>query len=333
MKVIISFAGLESCQEARFSGRPYALQRLAGGTLLGHILAQLQDVPMEELILVVSEEDKRVADWTEQRLTGTALTVLAVSEADSPIAGLRDCVAFLDAQPVLLVSGNYVAEADFAGLVATGADAACLIQADRDVVPAEKLAVNEAGFFIGQGAIEAHWAGACWFRHGTDLASALESLPSREPIIYEAAEAELAVLLNNSLEQGQRIKTEQAYYCLDTRSSDSFLHANARLLQLGHGSQDAIERSYAEDFTVLPPVFLHETAVVENVVIGPFVNLEANAVVRNSIVRNSLIGVGAHITNAILDGSFVGDRARISGQASKVFVGDEQSLDLEKEDI
>jgi glucose-1-phosphate thymidylyltransferase len=78
---------------------------------------------------------------------------------------------------------------------------------------------------------------------------------------------------------------------------------------------------------------MHETAVVQNAVIGPFVNLEANAVVRDSIVRNSLIGVGTHVTDAILDGSLIGDKVRISGRASKLIVGDEGSVELHKEEL
>jgi glucose-1-phosphate thymidylyltransferase len=326
LNIIISFAGLESQQEERFSERPYALQRLAGGTILDHVLAQLQAVPVESVILVVSEGAERVASWVEQRLPGLEVQITAVDIANGPIAALRNNVANLDAEQVLLVSGNYVAEADYRGLVSTGADVACLIQMEADAVPAEELAVNGAGVYTGEGDGAARWAGACWFRRGTDLASALSALASQES-------DNLAVILEHLREQGRQITTHHAFYCLDTRSVDSLLQANARLLQLGHGSQDAIERSYAEDFTVLPPVFMHETAVVQNVVIGPFVNLEAQAVVRDSVVRNSLIGVGSQVTDAILDGSLIGDKARVSGRARKVVVGDEVSMELQKEEL
>ena len=323
LNAIISFAGLEGQQEVRFSERPYALQRLAGDTILGHVLAQLQAVSVEKVILVVSEDAELVANWVEQRLPGVEVQLTAVNEAATPLAALRDHVSNLDAQQLLLVSGNYIVEADFVGLVSTGADVACLIQTEADAVPAEKLTVDDAGFYTEQKEHEVRWAGVCWFRHGSDLAVAVGALSTQEG-------DKLAPLLDYLLEQGRQITMQPAFYCLDTRSSDSFLHANARLLQLGHGSQDVIERSYAEDFTVLPPVFIHETAVVQNVVIGPFVNLEANAVVRDSIVRNSLIGAGSQVTDAILDGSLIGDKARISGRASKVIVGDEENMELQK---
>ncbi len=106
------------------------------------------------------------------------------------------------------------------------------------------------------------------------------------------------------------------------------LHANARLLRLAHGSQDAIERSYAEDFTVIPPVFLHETAVIENSVIGPFVNLEAHAAVRDSIVRNSLIGIRTEIADAILADSLIGDDALITGRISRLTAADGAIVNL-----
>ena len=108
---------------------------------------------------------------------------------------------------------------------------------------------------------------------------------------------------------------------------------NASLATTAKGTQDAIERSYAEDFTVLPPVFLHEAAVIENSVIGPFVNLEAHAVVRNSIVRNSLIGTKTEITKAILSDSLIGNNVQITGHSSTIIADDGDKFLISGEEI
>jgi glucose-1-phosphate thymidylyltransferase len=99
-------------------------------------------------------------------------------------------------------------------------------------------------------------------------------------------------------------------------------------LGLGYGTPDAIERSYAGDFTVIPPVFLHETAVIERSVIGPYASIEAQAVIKDSIIRNSQIDAGAQIENCILDAALVGERTHIKGQSLKLFVGDDVNIKL-----
>ena len=116
--------------------------------------------------------------------------------------------------------------------------------------------------------------------------------------------------------------------CLVTRTAEDLLFTNARLLGLGYGTEDAIERSYTEDFTVLQPVFLHDTAVIENAVVGPFVNVEAGAKIRDSVVRDSLIGQETTIEDVVLDGSLIGARAHLKASGQALFVEDDEELSL-----
>ena len=319
MNIIISFAGLETGHDSK----PYALRRLAGSTILGHVLTLLLDLPIQKLIVVVSSGKEPVEKWVRENVSDPSLHMVLVEEAADPVSALNECGALLDSGQLLFVSGNYIAEADYLGLISSHAGASCLVQTEQDGIPAEAIPVDETGFFKAEGNIQVRWAGSCWFRHGTDLAKILDG----------RRVSGLGSMLSQLADQGIQISTRQAGYCLDTRSIESMLHANARLLRLDYGSQDAIERSYAEDFTVLPPVFLHETAVIENSVIGPFVNLEAHASVQNSIVRNSLIGTGTQITDAILDNSLIGDDAVISGLKRAVIAGDGAIVNLGKEQM
>lgn len=312
LNIIISFAGLKSSQ----SSAPYALQRLAGSTILGHILVFLFDLQMDKLTLLVGSGREQVQDWMQQHLPDIAVSVLLVEEADDPVSGLQASQSALDSTPTLFVSGNYVIEADYPDLIVCEANASCLVQAEQDSTPSALLGIDEDGFLTAAAdAREVMWAGSFYFRSGSDLGKALDAMDRQGSRGVEGLLSQLAA-------QGAEILTKQAVHCLKIQSNEDLLHANAWLLRIDHGSQDAIERSYAEDFTVIPPVFLHETAVIEYSVIGPFVNLEANASVRNSVVRNSLIGLGAQIADAVLDGSLIGDNAVITGQASALIAGD-----------
>ncbi len=320
LNVIISFAGLEDRQEIIKSKRPFALQPLAGSTILGHILERLQDVQVQSYIIGLNAGAEHIEEWAKQFLSEGLLRVVTVENASTPVMALRSFAGFIDDGPMLFVSGSFITEADYTALVCSRADVACLVQDDQGIIPAENWSVDDAGFYtssrVGH---EVYWAGSCWFRSGSDFLAAVTNLDT-------AGVSGVTALLSLLYEQGSKIATYKADTCLATDSPARLLHANLRLMQLGYCSEDAIERSYAEEFTVLPPVFLHETAVIDNAVIGPFVNLEADAVVRNSVVSNSLIGAGAQVTNMVLDSSLIGDRAQVSGRKQAVMVGDDSQL-------
>jgi glucose-1-phosphate thymidylyltransferase len=54
--------------------------------------------------------------------------------------------------------------------------------------------------------------------------------------------------------------------------------------------------------------------VVERSTIGPNVTIEAGAVVRDSTVRQTIVGAGAHVIGSTVEESLVGDDAQIEGR-------------------
>ncbi len=175
MNIIISFAGLKSSR----SSAPYALRQLAGSTILGHILALLLDLPVENLILIVSSGKEQVESWVRQYVSDITLNVILLEDANDPVSALNACRAELDSEQLLFVSGNLIAEADYLDLISSEFGASCLIQMEQDSVPAEVINLDGSGFVTAaQGDYQVRWAGSCWFRHGTDLAEALEAMES-----------------------------------------------------------------------------------------------------------------------------------------------------------
>jgi len=109
-----------------------------------------------------------------------------------------------------------------------------------------------------------------------------------------------------------------AHFSFPVRTIAELQYANTRLLGLGYGSEDLVARSYAEEFMGLPPVFLHETAVVTHSIIGPYAHIGADAQIKSSIIRNSIIGAGAYIENCILDGAVIDENIKIIGEGQAI---------------
>ncbi len=296
MRILLVYAGLHEELHDWPDRRSLALQRIAGGNVLGHVLQQLKEIEASEILLLTDRDDQQIADWFAENLPQTAAHVIPTAPAANPLHALAHCPLCFDHQPLLLVLGSCITEADYKDLQKGDAD----ITLYRPPIFAPDLEPTSAGKPL--------WAGVSYFRQGTILRDAL-SLARHDSV------ADFDAFLNRLAGQELRIDQRRADLCLDTHTVEGLLLANARLLGLGYGSEDAIERSYAEDFTVLPPVFLHQSAVIENSVIGPFVNLEAGSVVRGSVVGNTLIGANSRIENAVLDGSLIGESAHVRAQA------------------
>lgn len=94
---------------------------------------------------------------------------------------------------------------------------------------------------------------------------------------------------------------------------DELVQANRRLLGIGYSSKNALERSYTEEFGVIPPIFLHEEAEIYSSMIGPYVSIGAGALVQNCVLENCIVDDGAKISNLNLRDSIIGRDQEIIG--------------------
>lgn len=335
MKLIVLLPNLEAQLQPLTQTRPHALLPLAGGTVLGHVLnfvAETFDPAADTAVFVADESAARVQTWLDDYFPGLQPQLIMHAPAGTGTAGLLwQTHSVLDHEPALIHFGDCIIETEFEQLPEAGADVVVLVKEPVPGHRATAVQANADGQVTGaaQGA-ESTWvaAGGLWLRHGAELRDALEAL------LDQHAGAGLAELLQALLARGLTLKIKPVSLGLETNSIAALLEANARLLGLGYGAtQDAIERSYAEDFTVLPPVFIDETAVLDNVVIGPFVHIGAGATVRNSIVRSTIIDAGTHVEDMALVGSLLGQEARAVGRPFTLRLGDRSTLSMTEPDV
>lgn len=294
MKAIILLNETAASMPPHFSNRARPLWNVAGKTIIGHLLDLLRDELTGDVIFVFDPAESAVNTWIQDNYQQLAAHFVPQS-ADGQAQALALCQDFLDDEAVLVVADLVITEAAFDMLDRMGAEVVRVTPPDTAVSPSSSAAVM-------------------WFTNGRLLQSALQ---------FANPAATLPDICQEMQAGGTAVTTLPAHLWLETHTPDALLHANQRLLGLGYGATaDAIERSYAEDFTVLPPVFIDDEAYVEAAVVGPYVSVYAGAVIKSAIVRHSIIAADAHLENCILDGALVGERAKITGSVSKLLVGD-----------
>jgi glucose-1-phosphate thymidylyltransferase len=79
---------------------------------------------------------------------------------------------------------------------------------------------------------------------------------------------------------------------------------------------------------IIPPVSIAPGCDISHAIIGPHVAVGANASIRHSIVRDSIIGSFTHLHEVVLDHSLIGSDASVKGLSRTLNIGDNTDIDF-----
>lgn len=335
MKVIILLAGYGTRMRPHTWSRPKPLLRVAGNTVVGHLLDLMHEITTEEVIFVVGYRGEQLEEWIRENYPDLDTHFVVQKEAKGQAHAVWLCREYLeDDGEVLVAFGDGVIEADYAGIAQQGAgsDAVLLVKEVEDPRRYGVGVLDDDGYisqFIEKPPTVEHRlaiVGVYWFKSSTYLFNTLDNVIQQKR--KTLGEYFMADAFQVMIENKAKLRTMEVDQWADAGSPDAILSTNARLLSVGFASPDALERSYAEGFTVVPPVFIHPTADIESSVIGPHASIDAGVRIVNAVVRNSIIDTGAEIDNCILDQALVGEKAKVTGRGKALFVGDNSFVDL-----
>jgi glucose-1-phosphate thymidylyltransferase len=168
--------------------------------------------------------------------------------------------------------------------------------------------------------------GCYYFREGGELISAIEEQMKRQESLK--GEYFLTDAINIMVERGQKMRTQATDVWLDVGTIDTILETNRYLLGHGHDNTKNINR---ENVKIVPPVFINESATIQNSTIGPNASIDANCNISNSHVEDSILESGVVVETAALKNSFIGRQSRVQGSTAEsssmtLNIGDNSSI-------
>jgi glucose-1-phosphate thymidylyltransferase len=137
-------------------------------------------------------------------------------------------------------------------------------------------------------------------------------------------EYQLTDALQIMLDKGEVFTTFPVEGWYDCGKSETLLATNQFLLN------KITTESNIEGSVIIPPSYISHDARIINSVIGPYASIANEAVVENSIIKNSIINNGAQVLNSLLDESIIGNNALVNGIFQKLNVGDSSSVEHSK---
>jgi glucose-1-phosphate thymidylyltransferase len=297
--------------------------------MLAHVLDLFQEQPIEEYVFIVGWLGDQVRDYVmdnykipshfveQTELMGQAHALwLARQHMEGPLFTF-----FVDT----LFFG-----ADFSNLDKPGLNGVVFTKEVNDPRPFGAAEVDADGHVVKlvekPSAIDNKkvMMGLYFFRDGAALAAACEELIVRGH--QTRGEYYESDAVNVMVEAGATFETREVDRWLDTGRPDTTLHTNRYLLDNGHDNCDRVQ---AWRSVLVPPVHVAPDAVIEDSIIGPYADIGAGTQVRNAIVRNSIVDAGAVVEDIFVEGSLVGEKAKIRGRPMRLNIGNGAEAGLE----
>jgi glucose-1-phosphate thymidylyltransferase len=323
MKVVIPVAGEGTRLRPHTHTTPKPLIRVAGKPILGHILDDMVDLDISELILIVGYRGRDIVDYVRSSYD---LPVSVVEQGER--LGLGHAIYLtrenVGNNRVLIVLGDSIFKGDLATMAGSGGNYIGVKRVDEPrrfgIVEVEGGVITSLVEKPDEPKSNLAVVGVYMIEDSSALYSALDSVIKSGT--RTKGEFQLTDALNLMIDGGVTIKAFEVEGWFDCGKAETLLETNRALLEL------ACPKVEMPGSIVVAPVYVADDAKIEMSVIGPHVSVAVGSVVRRSIVRNSIIGENALVEDALLDSSLIGDNAIVRGMFKKLNVGDSSEIDF-----
>jgi glucose-1-phosphate thymidylyltransferase len=311
--------------------KPKPLVSLAGKTVLDYVLDMFRSVPdfeSAEFVFILGSmlNDEMIKDYTAQHYPELHVNYPVQPEMLGQSDALWQAREYLYG-PMLMAYSDTLIENDFSFLQDETAESIAWVKPVPDPRRFGVAEVEQNGWvtrliekpedMTNNLAV----VGCYYFKEAEELVAAIQEQMERN--ISLKGEYYLADAINIYLARGHKMRTEKVETWLDAGTSDAIMETNRYLLD--HGRDNSDQYADLEDSVIIPPVNIHHGARLSNAVLGPYLSLGEGAVVKDSILKDSIIGPDAHITDSLLESSLIGHHVRIAGQKGKFSLGDDSS--------
>jgi glucose-1-phosphate thymidylyltransferase len=328
MRAIIPVAGIGSRLRPHTFTTPKVLLNVAGKPILAHIIESLMNLNINKATIITGYMGDRVMDFVYKKYP--SLDVRFVHQEET--LGLGHAIwtarkTFAN-EPLLIILGdtifdvdlNFIWNADKNSLgikyVEDPRRFGVVVKNDQGIVT--KL-VEKPEQLVSNSAI----VGLYFIKNSESLALALENLIDNN--IKTRGEFQLTDALQLMIDNGQKFDTFDVEGWYDCGKPETLLATNNFLLEK---IQNNLNLSGS---VMIPPSYVSPLATVENSIIGPYASVADEAIVKDSIVKNSIVSFGATVSNSLLDESIIGNDAFVKGMFQKLNVGNSSSIDYTRD--
>lgn len=326
MRAVIPVAGMGTRMRPHTFSIPKVLLNVAGKPILGHILDVIKEQNIKDVTIIRGYKGQEVEKYVEKAYPELNFDFVEQKE----MLGLGHAILMgeptFKSEPLLIILGDTIFDVDLAEAINT--DISLLgVKKVKDPRRFGVVIKNKEGYitklvekpqeFISNLAI----VGIYSIKNSDTLVDALNYIMDNK--ITTKNEYQLTDAMQVMIERGEKFGTFDVEAWYDCGKPETLLSTNKHLLKK---NQNKIE---LEGSIIINPVYISDTAIIKNSVIGPYTAISDGAVINNCIIQDSIVSFDSKVENAILKESIIGANAEYKGINTKLNIGDSSSITLE----
>jgi len=333
LKIVIPMAGWGTRMRPHTWSKPKPLVGVAGKPSFDHLMDMFQSIPnpknTEYIFIIGPFLGEQIPIYVKKNYPEVKAHYIVQEEMKGQSHALW-LARHLLSGPTIMVFSDTLLETDFSFLATEKSDGVAWVKAVPDPRRFGVAEINQEGGIIRliekPQTMENNLAlvGCYYFKKGENLVAAINEQMKRD--IQLKGEYFLVDAINIMIDYGAQMRTNSVDVWLDTGTIEATLETNTYMLE--HGRDNSAEAEKRAGVTIVPPVYIHPSAKVEESVVGPHVSVSADCEVHGCVIRNSILDDGAAVTDSVLTGSFIGRHAKVEGHPKTVNIGDNSSIQL-----
>ncbi len=331
MKAVIPVAGIGSRLRPHTHTQPKALIPVAGKPILSHIIDALQEAGFTEFVFIIGYLGEKIQEYVTDNhkdvhsvfvpqtiREGIAHAIWMTEEyirgEDEIIIALGDTIFDMDMKdflhtPYSALGTKKVEDPRRFGVVELGEDGFINKLVEKPAIPLSNLAL----------------VGIYKVKEVDKMLESIKYLMDNN--IRTKNEFQLTDALMHMISNGSQFTSYSVDNWFDCGKKDALLETNAILLQRPVFTSTDNDRFH--NTIIIPPVNIADTVTIKNSIIGPNVSIGQQAIIEDSIIKESIIGPDAHIRHAVLHNSLIGNEATLFGLSQSLNLGDSTEINYE----
>lgn len=328
MKAIIPVAGTGTKLRPHSYSQPKALIPLAGKTVLSIIIDQLKDAGIEEFVFIIGYLGDKIYHYVKDRHSD--IVAHFVGQEDRKGVGHAISLAkdAVKGDEVLITLGDTICEYDIRVVLKSPHSMIGVRKVDNpgDFGVAE---IDKNGFIesvIEKPSIPKSnlaMVGIYKIKESSILFECLDDNINKGLVTH--GEFTITDAIDCMIRKGVQFGSFKVDNWFDAGNKDTLLKSNATLLKK-FGKE--VKASKYLNTVIIPPVSIGEGCVIENSIVGPNVTLGEFTHLKQSIVKNSIVGAYCSLYDIVLEDSLIGSDTRLKGETRSLNIGDNTSIDL-----
>ena len=334
MKIIVPMAGVGSRLKPHTHTVPKPLIEVAGKPILEYVIEDILKLNPDEIVFVVGYKRESIKDYIKKFHPDLNCKFVIQKTRDGDGSAIRLGLEEIDE--------------DDETFVIFGADTLV----DFDIKKAISLNKDSDAVIFGMEVDEPQHYGVMDITENNEVYAVEEKVEkpkSNLAIIgayYFKSSLILKKLLNEFHDKGETIKGEyklvqaiESYIKMKDTSIKSYsvkkwfdcgrvevlLEANRYFLEKHSKGTTSIRGSSI----IMPPSYVSSTAVIENSVIGPYASIGDETIIKDTIIKNSIVNYKSKISHLILHNSLIGKEVILHGKPSKINIGEKSEIFLD----